>query len=159
MAPAYRFGAFERRPKQRQLLADGHPVALGDRAFDVLLALVEHAGQLVTKDELLALVWPNLVVEENNLHVQVSTLRKVLGAGAIATVAVRGYGITLEIALAGESSSPPVAKRHNLPQLLTSFIGHEDDLDEYAILLGETRLLTLTGIGGRGETPPPLRAR
>ena len=85
MAPAYRFGSFELRPNQRQLLADGHPVALGDRAFDVLLALVERAGQLVTKDELLALVWPNLVVEENNLQVQVSTLRKVLGAGAIAT--------------------------------------------------------------------------
>ena len=152
MAPAYRFGSFELRPNQRQLLADGHPVALGDRAFDVLLALVERAGQLVTKDELLALVWPNLVVEENNLQVQVSTLRKVLGAGAIATVAGRGYRLTLEIALASESSSPPVAKRHNLPQLLTSFIGHEDDLDEYAILLGETRLLTLTGIGGCGKT-------
>ena len=152
MAPAYRFGSFELRPNQRQLLADGHPVALGDRAFDVLLALVERAGQLVTKDELLALVWPNLVVEENNLQVQVSTLRKVLGAGAIATVAGRGYRLTLEIAPASESSSPPVAKRHNLPQLLTSFIGHEDDLDEYAILLGETRLLTLTGIGGCGKT-------
>jgi non-specific serine/threonine protein kinase len=135
MAPAYRFASFELRPKQRQLLADGHPVALGDRAFDVLLALVERGGQLVTKDELLALVWPNLVVEENNLQVQVSTLRKVLGVGAIATVAGRGYRLTLEIEPASESSSPPVAKRHNLPQLLTSFIGHEDDLDEYAILL------------------------
>jgi len=152
MAPAYRFASFELRPKQRQLLADGHPVALGDRAFDVLLALVERGGQLVTKDELLALVWPNLVVEENNLQVQVSTLRKVLGVGAIATVAGRGYRLTLEIEPASESSSPPVAKRHNLPQLLTSFIGHEEDLDEYAILLGETRLLTLTGIGGCGKT-------
>ncbi len=110
MAPAYRFASFELRPKQRQLLADGHPVALGDRAFDVLLALVERAGQLVTKDELLALVWPNLVVEENNLQVQVSTLRKVLGARAIATVAGRGYRLTLEIAPASESSSPPVRK-------------------------------------------------
>jgi non-specific serine/threonine protein kinase len=152
MASAYRFGSFELRPNQRQLLAEGRQVALGDRAFDVLLALVERAGQLVTKDELLALVWPNLVVEENNLQVHVSTLRKVLGAGAIATVAGRGYRLTLEIEPASESSSPPVAKRHNLPQLLTSFIGHEDDLDECAILLGETRLLTLTGIGGCGKT-------
>jgi predicted ATPase/DNA-binding winged helix-turn-helix (wHTH) protein len=149
---AYRFGAFELQSEQRRLLVDGRPAALGPRAFDVLLALVERAGQLVTKDELLALVWPNLVVEENNLQVQVSTLRKVLGAGAIATVAGRGYRLTLEIAPASESSSPPVAKRNNLPQLLTSFIGHADDLDEYAILLGETRLLTLTGIGGCGKT-------
>ena len=96
-------------------------MALGDRAFDVLLALVERAGQLVTKDELLALVWPSLVVEENNLQVQVSTLRKVLGAGAIATVAGRGYRFTLEIAPASESSSPPVAKRHNLPQSADEF--------------------------------------
>ena len=152
MARAYRFASFELRPNQRQLLADGHPVALGDRAFDVLLALVERAGQLVTKDELLALVWPNLVVEENNVQVQVSTLRKVLGVGAIATVAGRGYRLTLEIEPASESSSSPVAKRQNLPHLLTSFIGHEEDLDEYAILLGETRLLTLTGIGGCGKT-------
>lgn len=152
MASAYRFGSFEMRPNQRQLLADGRPVVLGDRAFDVLLALVERAGQLVTKDELLTQVWPNLVVEENNLQVQVSTLRKVLGTGAIATVAGRGYRLTLDISPATESSSAHVAKRNNLPQLLTSFIGHADDLDEYAILLGETRLLTLSGIGGCGKT-------
>src|SRR5271169_1659985 len=58
----------------------------------------------------------------------------------------------VEIAGASESSAPPVPARQNLPQLMTSFIGHEDDLDEYAILLGETRLLTLTGIGGCGKT-------
>ena len=148
----YRFGRFELQPNQRRLLNDGHPVELGHRAFDVLLALVERAGQLVTKDQLLGLVWPGVVVEENNLQVQVSTLRKVLGAGAIATAAGRGYRLALEISAASESSSPPVAKRHNLPRLLTSFIGHEDDLDEYAVLLGETRLLTLTGIGGCGKT-------
>ncbi len=55
-------------------------MAVGHRAFDVLLALIERAGQLVTKDELLSLVWPGLVVEENNLQVQVSALRKILGA-------------------------------------------------------------------------------
>jgi non-specific serine/threonine protein kinase len=148
----HRFGSFELRPNQRRLLEDGRPVELGHRAFDVLLVLIERAGQLVTKDELLGLVWPGLVVEENNLQVQVSALRKILGAGAIATVAGRGYRLTLEIAPASESPSRPVAKRHNLPQHLTSFIGHEDDLDDYAALLGQARLLTLTGIGGCGKT-------
>jgi non-specific serine/threonine protein kinase len=148
----YRFGRFELNPTTRQLLADGRPVVLGDRAFDVLLALVERAGQLVPKDELLDLVWPGLVVEENNLQVQVSTLRKILGAAAIATTAGRGYRFTLALAADGESPSPPVAQRHNLPQQLTSFIGHEDELEEFAALLDQTRLLTLTGIGGCGKT-------
>jgi non-specific serine/threonine protein kinase len=148
----YRFGRFELQPNQRQLRVDGRPVVLGDRAFEVLLALIERAGQLVSKDELLALVWPGLVVEENNLQVQVSTLRKILGAAAIATTAGRGYRFTLAPVAEGESPSPPVAQRHNLPQQLTSFIGHEDELEEYAALLGETRLLTLTGIGGCGKT-------
>lgn len=91
MTAAYRFGSFEVQPNQRRLLVDGHPVALGPRAFDVLLALAERAGQLVTKNELLDLVWPGLVVEENNLQVQISTLRKLLGPHAIATIPGRGY--------------------------------------------------------------------
>ena len=70
-------------------------MALGARAFDVLLALIERRERLVTKDELLDLVWPGLVVEENNLQVQVSTLRKVLGANAISTIPARGYQFTL----------------------------------------------------------------
>jgi non-specific serine/threonine protein kinase len=147
-----RFGSFELQPDQRRLLMDGRPVALGDRAFDVLLALAGRAGQLVTKDELLGLVWPGLVVEENNLPVQISALRKILGAGAIATVPGHGYRFTLEIAPATESPSPPGVKPHDLPQHLTSFIGHEDDLDDYAAMLGKARLLTLTGIGGCGKT-------
>ena len=152
MTTVHRFGSFELRPNQRRLLEDGRPVELGHRAFDVLLVLIERAGQLVTKDELLGLVWPGLVVEENNLQVQVSALRKILGAAAIATTVGRGYRFTLELAAAGESSSMPAAQRHNLPQQLTSFIGHEEDLDEYAALLDQTRLLTLTGIGGCGKT-------
>ncbi|HXS54239.1 MAG TPA: tetratricopeptide repeat protein [Usitatibacter sp.] len=148
----YRFGRFELQPHQRRLLNDGHPVELGHRAIDVLLALVERAGQLVTKDQLLGRVWPGVVVEENNLQVQVSTLRKVLGPAAIATTAGRGYCFTLELMPGSESSSLPQAPRHNLPTQLTSFIGHDDDLEEYAALLEQTRLLTLTGIGGCGKT-------
>lgn len=77
MTVEYRFGSFELQPDQRRLLEEGRPLELGHRAFDVLLTLVERAGELVTKDELLRLVWPGLVVEENNLQVQVSSLRKI----------------------------------------------------------------------------------
>jgi hypothetical protein len=68
---AYRFGSLELQPDQRRLLVDGRPAALGPRAFDVLLPLVERAGELVSKNQLLDLVWPGLVVEENNLQVQI----------------------------------------------------------------------------------------
>ncbi len=81
-SPSYRFGTFELQPNERRLLAGGEPVVLGPRAFDLLIALVERPGQLVTKEELLDCVWPKLVVEENNLQVQVSALRKILGQEA-----------------------------------------------------------------------------
>jgi TolB-like protein/DNA-binding winged helix-turn-helix (wHTH) protein len=88
---SYRFGRFELNPATRQLLADGNPVSLGARAFDVLVALVERRERMVTKDELMQIAWPGLVVEENNLDVQISVLRKAIGQEAIATVRGRGY--------------------------------------------------------------------
>ena len=91
MGSSYRFGRFELDPATRQLRADGAQVALGARAFDVLVALVERRDRMVTKDELLELAWPGVVVEENNLQVQISTLRKVLGQQAITTIPGRGY--------------------------------------------------------------------
>lgn len=87
----YRFGRFELNPATRRLLADGEPLALGARAFDVLVALIERRERLVGKDELLEVVWPGLVVEENNLQVQISALRKALGSQTISTVPGRGY--------------------------------------------------------------------
>jgi len=147
----YRFGRFAVEPRERRLLVDGEPVAAGPRAFDLLLMLIERAGQLVTKDELLERVWPKLVVEENNLQVQVSALRKILGQEAIATIPGQGYRFTpLPHPVAAQDGTP--ARKHNLPRPLTSFVGHEKDLAEYIQLLGQTRLLTLTGIGGCGKT-------
>src|SRR5258705_13597068 len=91
----YRFGSFELQPDNRRLLKDGAPISLRPRAFDLLVALVDRAGHLVTKDELLERVWPKTVVEEAALHVQVSALRKVLAADAISTVSGRGYQFTV----------------------------------------------------------------
>jgi len=70
-------------------------IALRPRGFDLLEVLVDRAGRLVTKDELLALVWPRTVVEEASLHVQISALRKIVGSDAITTVSGRGYQFTL----------------------------------------------------------------
>ncbi|MEP7085149.1 MAG: transcriptional regulator, partial [Betaproteobacteria bacterium] len=97
----YRFGAIEVRPGERALVVDGAPVALGGRGFDLLLALIQRAGQLVTKDELLDAVWGRVIVEEANLHVHISALRKLLGAGTIATIPGRGY--RFEAALEGHA--------------------------------------------------------
>src|SRR6202030_4389088 len=95
---AVEFGRFRLLPHRRQLRADGVAVALGGRAFDVLLILTEARGALVTKDEILSRVWPDTVVEENNLVVQISTLRKALGADRdfIRTVSGRGYQVVAQ---------------------------------------------------------------
>jgi predicted ATPase/DNA-binding winged helix-turn-helix (wHTH) protein len=150
-----RFGNFELHPAERVLRVDGEPMVLGGRAFDLLLVLAERHDRLVTKQELLDLVWPGLVVEENNIATQISTLRKLLGTNAIATIP--GYGYRLTAALqptpgAGSVSTPTQPPRHNLPEQRTRFIGREAALLDLARLLPATRLLTLTGIGGCGKT-------
>ena len=146
-----RFGRVELRPAQRQLLIDGQPAALGARAFDVLLALVEHRERLVSKNELLDLVWPGLVVEENNLQVQVSTLRKWLGPQAIATVPGRGYRFTLASDEAPAAATPP-ARRPVPPERPASLLGRDDDLSALLARLDAHPLVTLVGPGGIGKT-------
>ena len=125
---SYRFGQFELQPSERRLLAAGVPAVVEPRAFDVLVALVERAGHLVTKEELFSLVWPKLIVEDTNLHVQVSALRKILGPAAIATVPGRGYRFTLELTREVIDSAPlaPVAKS-GLPGM--TFTGSGRELD------------------------------
>jgi len=181
-----RFGRCELIPGERLLRVDGQPAAIGARAFDLLLALVERRGRLVGKQELLDVVWPGLVVEEHNIAAQVSSLRKLLGAQAIATVPGRGYRFVAPLELSSPAAAagawhdvsapparqaPPAAPgapavgapataetpaeprpRHNLPEPRTRFIGREAALADLARLLPQTRLLTLTGIGGCGKT-------
>src|SRR5262245_13757711 len=79
---AFRFGPYRLLPERRELLLRGAPVQVGARVFDLLLALVKRHGQLATKDELMAEVWPDAMVKENNLQVQISALRKALGGHA-----------------------------------------------------------------------------
>ena len=153
MTLTYQFGRFELRPATRQLLVDRQPATLGARAFDLLLTLVERRDRLVTKNELLELVWPGLVVEENNLQVHISALRKVLGQEAISTVPGRGYRFTLEPTQV-ETPLPATARvaRHNLPAPVSSFVGRERELSDLRAMLASHRLVTLVGIGGIGKT-------
>ena len=152
VAVTYRFGQVEVRPAERQLLVKGQPAAVGARAFDVLLALIDNRDRVVTKDELLQTCWPGLIVEENNLQVQVSTLRKVLGAQAVATIPGRGYRFTLVPEAADSAPSCPLPRNHNLPAPLNSFIGREKEIAEVRGLLEGSRLVTLTSTGGTGKT-------
>ncbi len=107
--PPCRFGRFVLQPAERRLLADGKVVALGTRAFDLLVVLVARAGRLVSKNELLTLVWSGLVVEENNLQVQISALRKLLGPSALFTIPGRGYRFDLPVEVMAETLTGTVA--------------------------------------------------
>src|SRR5712671_3309136 len=143
-----RFGCFEVQPEARQLLVSGVPAKLGARAFDVLLALIERRDRVVGKDELLDLVWPGLVVEENNLQVQISALRKLLGPHAVATIPGRGYQFAVSL---GAPAAASTVSAHGLPEQLTHFIGRERELTELrGMLTGDGRLVT--GAGGSGKT-------
>jgi len=148
----YRFGPFELQPDNRRLLKDGATIALRPRAFDLLVALVERAGHLVTKDELLDQVWPKMAVEEAALHVQVSALRKILGSEAITTVSGRGYQLTLPVTKGDSEANRESRLKHNLPYQLTSFIGREQEIAQLVKLVKANRLVTLTGAGGAGKT-------
>jgi non-specific serine/threonine protein kinase len=148
----YRFGPFELQPDSRRLLKDGATISLRPRAFDLLAALVDRAGHLVTKDELLDRVWPKMVVEEAALQVQVSALRKVLGADAITTVSGRGYQFTLPVTKVDGEANRASRSKHNLPYQLTSFVGRAQEIAQLAELVTTHRLVTLTGAGGAGKT-------
>ncbi len=111
MAEVLLFDRFEIRVAERAVIVDGTPAAIGARAFDVLLALAQRHDRVVTKAELIELAWPGIVVEENNLTVQVSALRKLLGASIIATIVGRGYRLTVS----PEGGKPAVGKATAVP--------------------------------------------
>lgn len=124
MSAELRFGRIEVRPALRQVRVDGKPVALGSRAFDVMMALVEHRDRLVSKTELMDAAWPGVIVEENNLSVQISALRRALGPDAIATVTGRGYRFT----------PPPTESDESEPTARTVAAGKLDVYPRIAIL-------------------------
>jgi DNA-binding winged helix-turn-helix (wHTH) protein len=110
------FGRFRMLLRRRQLLAEGAPIELGSRAFDLLLALVEAGGSLVSKGELITRVWPGIIVSEENLKVQISALRKALGEDRdfIRTESGRGYRFTASIRWSVRRNSCRRPTRHRL---------------------------------------------
>ena len=144
------FGPFRLDLDRRALLRDGSPIALGGRALDLLCALAAAGGQVVTKDALMEQVWPGLAVEENNIQVQISALRRILReAGCkpdyIITVPGRGY----RFAVANDQKP---ASQGNLPVSSDRLIGRAAELADLATLMSAHRLVTLVGAGGSGKT-------
>lgn len=110
------FGPYQLDPQSRRLTRDGAELVLGGRAFDVLATLAATPGETVSKDTLLATVWPNLIVEENNLQVHILALRKLLGEGWIVTVPGRGYRL-LAAPPSATPTAPAVPEAPALPDL------------------------------------------
>ncbi len=160
------FGRFRVLLRRRELLADNRPVELGGRAFDVLMALIEARGAVVSKDALMQRVWPGRIVEENNLQAQISALRRVFAADRdlIHTIAGRGYQFTGEIRAASATPEPQATAgmpqqaatsshpQTNLPEPVTELIGRDAELANILDLSASHRLVTLAGAGGIGKT-------
>jgi predicted ATPase/DNA-binding winged helix-turn-helix (wHTH) protein len=165
------FGRFQVLRRRGELLADGQPIKLGRRAFDVLMALIDARGAVLSKDALMARVWPERVVEENNLQSQISALRAAFGVDRelIRTVSGRGYQFTGKIQISSAlpdvcaSAGLPVVPEvvspaTNLPEPISELIGRDDELGVIMGLTVTSRLVTLTGPGGIGKTRLALAA-
>lgn len=142
------------------------PLRLSRRAMDILLILLAHAGNVVSKQQLIAEVWPNSVVEEINLRVHMAALRKALGDGQagqryIITVAQRGYSFVAPFSLEQIEQDPqrePLeSSSHNLPLRRTRMIGRQTLVDSLVAQLPRQRFITLVGPGGIGKTTVALR--
>jgi predicted ATPase/DNA-binding winged helix-turn-helix (wHTH) protein len=158
------FGRFRVLPERREVLADGWPIKLGGRAFEVLMALIEARGAVVSKEALMARVWPGRIIEENSLAAQIAALRAAFGAERelIRTVSGRGYQFTGEIrvvpaspgeavgAVAAQPASVPPPT--NVPEPVSELIGREEEFSEILNLVTTHWLVTVTGAGGIGKT-------
>jgi predicted ATPase/DNA-binding winged helix-turn-helix (wHTH) protein len=162
---AISFGPFLLLAEERLLLEGDRPVRLGSRAFDILVFLIERAGEVVGKEELMARVWPQTFVEEANLKIQISALRRALGDGQggnryIATVVGRGYNFVAPRRIEEPSRTQPPATfstaKHNLPFAVTRIIGREQAVETLISRLSRQRLVTVTGPGGIGKTTVAL---
>lgn len=148
---ALKYGRFEIRPALRQVWVQGAVAPLGTRAFDLLMLLIEHRDRVVTKEEIFRRIWPNLVVEDNNLTVQISALRRALGAEVITTATGRGYRFTaLPSAESSQVREPLVAG--NLSVREVRLFGRDAELAQLVEAYSDAACVTVCGLAGVGKT-------
>jgi predicted ATPase len=156
------FGRFRLYAAQRLIEREGVPLHLGGRALDILLVLVEHAGEVVSKNELMARVWPGVTVDEGSLRVHVAALRKALGDGEsgaryLTTLTGQGYCFVAPISRSSaprplEAASSKPGHVHNLPARLTRMVGRDQTVQEILEQLKTERFVSIVGPGGIGKT-------
>src|ERR1700759_2694667 len=159
-----RFGPFELNVAERCLKKANQVIPLGGRAYDILIALLENAGEVVEKAELIARAWPDVTVDEGSLRVHLSALRKALGDGQfgnkyIASIPGQGYSFIgpvprLPAVRDGSGASEGMS---SLPPTLGRMVGRENVVHEIRGWLQEDRrLITIVGAGGIGKTTVDL---
>jgi DNA-binding winged helix-turn-helix (wHTH) protein len=157
------FGRFQLSPGERLLTENGEPVELGARTLDTLIALVSRPNEVLGKRELMALVWPDVTVDEGSLRFHIAGLRKALGDGQngaryIATLAGRGYCFVAPVHRSAKSSEgvaaeEAVAPRATfLPPRLARMVGREDSVRAIVTELAASRFVSVVGPGGVGKT-------
>jgi predicted ATPase/DNA-binding winged helix-turn-helix (wHTH) protein len=161
-----RFGPYAFHLHQRLILDGDRPLRMGGRALEILQVLVEHAGAVVSKEALIAHVWPTSVVEEINLRVHIAALRRALGDGQneqryIVNIPQRGYSFIAPVQCDRAGTPVPVETQHkpqhNLPARLTPVTGRDSIIGSVVRQLPVRRLMTLIGPAGIGKTTVALR--
>lgn len=160
------FGPFRLSTSKRVLFEGDRVVRLGSKAVEILIALIERAGELVSKRELVEMAWPDTFVVEANLTVQVAALRRALGEDDAANQYIvnspgRGYRFVAPLRVQ-EEERPPLAQpgfhaAHNLPAQLTRLVGRTEALQSMQQKLTDGRLLSIVGPPGVGKTATALR--
>jgi predicted ATPase/DNA-binding winged helix-turn-helix (wHTH) protein len=163
----FAFGPFRLIPAEQILLQDGTPLRIGSRALEILIVLVEHGGETVRKDELIARTWPDTVVEEGTLRVHIAALRRALGDGRegkryITNIPGRGYSFVAPVTRETRQAvaAPPswLAFASTLPAPLTRVIGRADIIAAVVARVAQRRFLTIVGAGGIGKTTVAIAA-